>query len=295
MKKFATLLILAFLPSGLLADGVLDIPAMQSSIADANGTQVAYKTLGDPEDPAVLLIMGLGASHKLWGNGLPVDLVEAGYHVIVFDNRDVGESQKFDEQGDPMMWWETIKYYIGLELNAPYDLGDMANDSVGLLDTLGLEKVHVVGASMGGMIAQVVAARHPDRVLSLTSIMSTPGFADHLPPPGELPIGESGESESEEAQAARLKELGIHLEAMPRQILAILKSGDRSEEVRTISAPTLVIHAQQDSLIKPEHGAYTAELIEGSEYILYEEMGHNLPEAIMPQLVSAMVKHMGAE
>jgi pimeloyl-ACP methyl ester carboxylesterase len=276
---------------------LLDIPSIDASIARANGINVAYKVLGESDDPTILMIMGLGGSHKLWGNDLPGRLVNAGYQVIVFDNRDVGQSQKFDEAGDPLMWWEGLKYAMGFDVNAPYDLNDMAADSVGLLDTLELEQVHVVGASMGGMIAQVVAAQYPERVLSLTSIMSTPGFADHLPPPGDLPITEGGddESESEGERAARLESFGLHLDAMPRQIMAILKSGDRSEEVRTISAPTLVIHGQQDTLIKPEHGAYTAELIEGSEYIVYEEMGHNLPESVMPELVSAMLGHMGSE
>lgn len=146
---------------------------------------------------------------------------------------------------------------------------------------------------MGGMIAQVVAARHPERVLSLTSIMSTPGFADHLPPPGELPITESDEDETEEERKARFEDFGLYLDAMPRQILAILKSGDRSEEVRTIAAPTLVLHGADDTLIVPEHGAYTAELIAGSEYILFENMGHNLPTEVMPALVGAMLEHMG--
>ena len=301
MKKILPFLLSCFLSVVVSADDaqefLLDIPSVDASMARANGINVAYKVLGESDDPTILMIMGLGGSHKLWGNDLPGRLVNAGYQVIVFDNRDVGQSQKFDEEGDPLMWWEGLKYAMGFDVNAPYDLNDMAADSVGLLDTLELEQVHVVGASMGGMIAQVVAAQYPERVLSLTSIMSTPGFADHLPPPGDLPITEGGddESDSEEERAARLESFGLHLDAMPRQIMAILKSGDRSEEVKTISAPTLVIHGQQDTLIKPEHGAYTAELIEDSEYIVYEEMGHNLPESVMPELVSAMLDHMGSE
>lgn len=265
---------------------------MESSFVNANGTNVAYKVIGEAEDPTVLLIMGLGGSHKLWGNDLPNRLMASGYQVIVFDNRDVGESQKFDEHGDPLMWWEGLKWQLGFDINAPYDLGDMAADSIGLLDALEIERVHVVGASMGGMIAQVVAARYPERVLSLTSIMSTPGFADHLPPPGELPLGEQDENMTEEERAAQLESFGIHLDAMPRQILAILKSGDRSAEVRTIKSPTLVIHGEQDTLIVPEHGEATAELIEGSKYVVYEEMGHNLPETVMPKMVAEMVDHM---
>ena len=258
----------------------------------ANGINVAYKSIGNPENPTVLLIMGLGGSHRLWGNDLPNRLLEAGYRVVVFDNRDVGDSQRFDEAGNPIMWWEGLKWQLGFDVNAAYDLGDMASDSVGLMDALGVEQAHVVGASMGGMIAQVVAARHPERVLSLTSIMSTPGFADHLPPPGELPITEADIDEPEDERKARLETFGLYLDAIPRQIMAILKSGDRTEEVRSINVPTLVLHGQEDTLIAPEHGAYTAELIEGSDYIVFENMGHNLPPEVMPALVGAMVEHM---
>ena len=270
----------------------VDIPNVQASYTLSNGINVAYKSIGNPEDPTVLMIMGLGGSHRLWGTDLPNRLLEAGYRVVVFDNRDVGSSQRFDEAGDPTMWWEFLKWQLGFEVNAAYDLSDMAKDSVGLLDALQVDQAHVVGASMGGMIAQVVAARHPERVLSLTSIMSTPGFADHLPPPGELPITQEETDESEEERKARLEGFGLYLDAIPRQIMAILKSGDRSEEVRGISVPTLVLHGQEDTLITPEHGAYTAELIEGSEYIVFENMGHNLPAEVMPALVGAMVDHM---
>jgi pimeloyl-ACP methyl ester carboxylesterase len=270
----------------------VDVPAMQASYTQANGINVAYKSIGNPENPTVLLIMGLGGSHRLWGNDLPNRLLEAGYRVVVFDNRDVGDSQRFDEAGNPIMWWEGLKWQLGFDVNAAYDLGDMASDSVGLMDALGVEQAHVVGASMGGMIAQVVAARHPERVLSLTSIMSTPGFADHLPPPGELPITEADIDEPEDERKARLETFGLYLDAIPRQIMAILKSGDRTEEVRSINVPTLVLHGQEDTLITPEHGAYTAELIEGSDYIVFENMGHNLPPEVMPALVGAMVEHM---
>lgn len=300
MKLLVSLLLSFSLASPLFATEAVDdspsIRAIEAIHAQVNDIDIAYKVLGDKENPAVLMIMGLGGSHILWGDNLPNQLVEAGYQVVLFDNRDVGESQRLDEQGNPTIWWEFIKDKLGFGVNAPYELGDMASDTIGLMDELRLEQAHIVGASMGGMIAQVLAARYPERVISLTSIMSTPGFADHLPPAGEMGgFAESEVAETEAEAKARLENFGFYLDALPRQIMAILKSGDRSEEVKTISAPTLVMHGKDDTLIPIAHGEYTAELIEGSTFVAFEGMGHNLPPAVLPAIVSSMLAHMGSQ
>ena len=269
------------------------IRAIEAQRVTVNGVEIAYKRLGDERAPAIVMVMGLGGTHLLWGDALPLRLAEAGYQVILFDNRDVGASTRFDEFGDPLLWWEFIKDRFGFEVSAAYDLGDMALDTVGLMDALEIEQAHIVGASMGGMIAQVVAARHPERTLSLTSIMSTPGFGDHLPPPGNQVnnlMEESEQSEEERLKAMNFR--GIEPQSMPRQILAILKSGNRADEVKTISVPTLVMHGEDDTLIPPRHGEYTAELIEGASYVVFSGMGHNLPADVLPALASQLLKHL---
>lgn len=302
-KALAILLLIFSADFGLAADEAsvgysVKVRQVETHFVEANGVNIAYKVLGGKDDPAVLMIMGLGGSHLLWGDDLPNRLLEAGYQVVLFDNRDVGQSQHFNEQGDPLLWWELLKFQFGFEVNAVYDLADMADDSIALMDELGLRNAHIVGASMGGMIAQIVAARYPDRTRTLVSIMSTPGFADHLPPPGEQSgqqLTSMANGETDEETSERLKRMGLHPESMPRQIMAILKSGDRSDEVRSISVPTLVLHGAEDTLIPPEHGEYTAELIEGSKYIVFQGMGHNLPADILPELTKSMVAHMQAE
>jgi pimeloyl-ACP methyl ester carboxylesterase len=260
----------------------------------ANGIKIAYKVIGQPTDIPVLLIMGLGASHRLWRDDLVRGLVDEGYRVVLFDNRDVGESQRFDEHGQPWLWWQFIRNRIGFGVDAAYSLNDMADDSVALLDTLEIEDAHIVGASMGGMIAQVIAARYPTRTRSLISIMSTTG-APHLPPPSNeagarLQDLASGEGDRQQY----LKSLGMHPEAMPRQILAVMDRGDRSEEVKTIKAPTLVLHGADDALLPPPHGEHTASLIEGSKLVIFQSMGHNMPDEVVPELLKNMIEHMRA-
>ena len=281
-----------------LADEPIDfsakIRAIEPSHAQVNDVDIAYKVLGNREDPAVLLIMGLGSSHILWGDAIPNQLVKAGYQVVLFDNRDVGDSQRLVEHGKPTIWWEVIKGRLGFEMKAPYDLSDMAADTLGLMDVMQIDKAHIVGASMGGMIAQVLAAQYPNRILSLTSIMSTPGFADHLPPPGEMSgsFTEPSENETEAEAKLRLEKFGFYLDSIPRQLMAIIKSGDRSEQVKTITAPTLVMHGNEDTLIPVAHGQYTSELIKGSKFVAFDGMGHNLPPAVLPALMGEMVSHM---
>jgi pimeloyl-ACP methyl ester carboxylesterase len=189
---------------------------------------------------------------------------------------------------------QLIKHKLGLSVNAPYSLDDMAADAVGLMDALGYQDGHIIGTSMGGMIAQIVAAKYPERTRSLISIMSTTG-ARHLPPPTSLAenrLKDLAEGEAEADREAKIRARGFYPKSMPRHLMAVFKVGDRSGAVASIQAQTLVVHGADDGLIPPAHGEHTAELIEGAEFILFEGMGHNLPEAVMPDLISSMTAHM---
>ncbi len=261
------------------------------TLASLNGIDLAYTQTGETEHPAVLMIMGLTGSHRLWGDDIVNRLVDAGYRVVLFDNRDTGDSARLDELGTPTIWWEMLKSVIGIGVDAPYTLRDMADDGLAVLDELGIEQAHIVGASMGGMIAQIIAAENPDRVLSLVSIMSTTG-AEHLPQgSAESQDGLMDIADSEEDAARQLNDIGIYPEAMPRQLMAIVEAGDRSEQVKTISVPTLVQHGVEDTLLPLPHGEHTHELIEGSVFKTYEGMGHDLPEDVIPLVVADMVSH----
>ena len=221
-------------------------------------------------------------------------MAAGGYEILLLDNRDTGASTRFDDWGQPTLWWELLKYKLGFSVNAPYTLNDMASDITGLMAAVGYDKAHIIGASMGGMIAQIVAAQHPEKTQSLISIMSTTG-APHLPPPTEeaeqrlrnLAIGEAA-AEREQA----IRDRGFYPESMQRHLMAIFKVGDRSAEVATISAPTLVIHGADDGLVPPEHGEHTASLIKGSAFSLVSGMAHDMPEEVIPLLVQQMTTHM---
>jgi pimeloyl-ACP methyl ester carboxylesterase len=223
-------------------------------------------------------------------------LAEAGYQVLMFDNRDTGASTRFDQWGQPTLWLQLLKRQLNLPVNAPYSLDDMAADAVGLMDALGYQDGHIIGTSMGGMIAQIVAAKYPQRTRSLISIMSTTG-ARHLPPPtnlAETRLRNLAEGEAEEEREASIRARGFYPASMPRHLMAVFKVGDRSAEVATIQADTLVLHGVDDGLIPPAHGEHTAELIKGSKYVLFEGMGHNLPPAVIPDLIANMTSHIDA-
>lgn len=263
----------------------------------ANGIEIAYRTVGADDRPAVVMIMGLGASHIVWGDNLIKGLEQAGYRVVLFDNRDVGGTTRFDAWGEPTLWWQFMKDRLGFEVDAPYTLGDMAADTVALMDVLNLQDAHVVGASMGGMIAQLVAARYPQRTRTLVSIMSTTG-APHLPSPSTEASDSlrnlASNDEDNAQRRAEMSERGFYPEAMPRQMMAIFKSGDRTAEVATITVPTLVLHGADDTLLQPAHGLYTAEVIPGAEIEIFAGMGHNIPDPVLPLLLARMVEHMQA-
>jgi len=231
-----------------------------------------------------------------WGDALISGLANGGYEILLLDNRDTGDSTRFDEWGQPVLWWELLKYRLGFSVNAPYTLDDMGADIAGLMDAVGYDEAHIVGASMGGMIAQIVAAQYPEKTRSLISIMSTTN-APHLPPPTEeaekrLRNLATGEAAAEREQSIR--DRGFHPESMQRHLMAIFKTGDRSAEVATIRAPTLVLHGADDGLVPPEHGRHTASLIADSRFLLIEGMAHDMPEDIIPQLVDEMTRHMDA-
>jgi len=258
---------------------------------------IAYRIVEpDPDKPKAVVIMGLGGSNVAWGDALISGLANGGYEILLLDNRDTGASTRFDEWGQPVLWWELLKYRLGFPVNAPYTLNDLGADIAGLMDAVGYDEAHIVGASMGGMIAQIVAAQYPEKTRSLISIMSTTN-APHLPPPTDeaenrLRNLATGEAEADREQAIR--DRGFYPESMQRHLMAIFKTGDRSDEVATIAAPTLVLHGADDGLVPPEHGRHTASLIPDSRFLLVEGMAHDMPEDIIPLLVDEMTGHMDA-
>tara|TARA_Y100000766_G_scaffold270098_1_gene267693 strand:+ start:1476 stop:2399 length:924 start_codon:yes stop_codon:yes gene_type:complete len=258
---------------------------------------IAYRIVEpDPDKPKAVVIMGLGGSNVAWGDALISGLANGGYEILLMDNRDTGASTRFDEWGQPVLWWELLKYRLGFSVNAPYTLNDMGDDITGLMDIVGYDEAHIVGASMGGMIAQIVAAEYPKKTRSLISIMSTTN-APHLPPPtdeAEMRLRNLATGEAEADREQSIRDRGFYPESMQRHLMAIFKTGDRSDAVSTIVAPTLVLHGADDGLVPPEHGRHTASLIQESRFLLIEGMAHNLPEEIIPLLVDEMTGHMDA-
>jgi pimeloyl-ACP methyl ester carboxylesterase len=285
---------------------------MAEQTARANGIEIAYETIGDPSNPPLLLVMGLGMQLIHWDTELCEQLAERGFYVIRFDNRDSGHSTKI---GAPVP--DVRRAMIGLGFDAPYLLEDMAEDAFGLLDALGIEAAHVVGASMGGMIAQTMAIKRPERVLSLTSIMSTTGerragrpklrvwgvLMQRAPEEKEAyierfvrvfrMIGSKGfplQDERIRELAAATYERGHHTAGTGRQLAAILKSGDRTEQLRSVAVPTTVIHGRDDPLVPFRGGRATARAIPDARLIAIPGMGHDLPREVWPQLVDAVAE-----
>ena len=282
--------------------------------ATAGETALAYEVFGSPEHPPLVLVMGLATQMIGWPDEFCELLATAGFQVVRFDNRDVGLSSHFDLAGTPDL---TPIFTEGVMEDAPYTLADMAADTVGLCDWLGLDRVHLVGASMGGMIAQEVAARSPERLLSLTSIMATP--APHIgaptaaasaalltPPPSSIEeagarsvtvyrvIGSPGYPLDEAALIQRGQESfrrGNDPAGVARQLAAIHASGDRTPALRNVRVPTLVLHGADDPLIQVAGAVATAEAIAGSRLVTYAGMGHDLPRALWPQLVEEISGH----
>ena len=296
MRKIILYFALAVLASSAHADySRLYFDHTPSMSTQSGDTDIAYRIFNrGSENPKLLLIMGLGGAGAAWGDAFLQALEFEGFEIIVIDNRDTGSSEMFTEWGKPTLWWQLLKYELGFSVDAPYDLNDMAADSIAVLDDAGYDQVHVMGVSMGGMIAQVLAAQYPERIASLTSIMSTT-FAPHLPPPTSAAEGNLRSLAEGDAEASReeaMRDRGFYPESMERHLMAVFDTGDRTEEVQTIDKPTLVIHGSEDPLIPPEHGVHTAEQIKGAKFVLVEGMGHNLPETFHPQIIGLMSEHI---
>ena len=296
MKTILLSLLLFVLVNSSYADFSRDyIDGHQLNTVTVNSIDIAYRVLGQGEGrPKVLMIMGLGGSNVAWGDNLIRGLVDNGYEVVIYDNRDTGASTSFDDWGQPTLWLQLLKHSLRLPVNAPYHLNDMAADAVALMDSIGYSKAHIVGVSMGGMIAQIVAARYPQRTRSLISIMSST-MARHLPAPTDLAEGrlrELAEGEAEAEREAAIRNRGFYPQTMPRHLMAIFKAGDRSIEVAGIQASTLVLHGADDGLLPPAHGMHTAELINDARFVLLQDMGHNIPTALVPDIVAHMTQHM---
>ena len=285
---------------------------MAEERATLDGIEIAYETIGDPSNPPLLLVMGLGTQLIHWDLELCGLFAERGFHVIRFDNRDAGRSTYIDAPVPNIR-----RAMAGLKIDAPYLLADMADDAFGLLDHLGIEAAHVVGASMGGMIAQTMAIRRPERVLSLTSIMSTTGERRVGRPklrvwgvllrraPGDKDaaveyfvrvfrmIGSKGFPADEDrlrTLAAEAYDRGHSPAGTGRQLAAIMASGDRTERLRGVRVPTLVFHGRDDPLVPFRAGRATADAIPDARLVAIPGMGHDLPRQVWPQLVDAVAE-----
>ena len=278
----------------------------------ANGIEIAYETFGDPGARPLLLVMGLGAQMLVWHDDLCSAFVDRGFHVIRYDNRDVGLSTHLHDAPAP----DVMAALAGDHSSASYTLDDMADDAIGLLDELSIRSAHVVGASMGGMIAQTIAIRHADRVRSLTSIMSTPApgvgaatpeaSAALLAPPAtnreaaieralaaSKVIGSPGYPADEEWMkwaTGEAYDRGFDPAGVARQLVAIQASGDRRPGLAQVQVPTLVIHGADDPLVQLEGGEATARAVPDAELLVIPGMGHSLPRQVWPQIVDAIVR-----
>jgi len=283
--------------------------------ANVNNIEIEYETIGDPISKPLLLIAGLGSQMLAWSDEMCEILANRGFFVIRFDNRDIGLSTKFEDAGLPDFLEINAAYSRGERPEVPYTLEDMASDAVGVLDALNIDKTHVCGASMGGMIAQVLAYRHPSRVLSLTVIMSTTGNPD-LPQPkpeilaqffapvpserggfieemvkrGRLIHGTFAYDENQ-SREYRTKEYdrSYYPEGITRQLAAMAVPGNLKPKLAAIRAPTLVIHGREDPLNHIEAGKDIATAIPGAELLILDGMGHSFPREVIPNIVNALV------
>ena len=283
----------------------------------ANGVSLEVERYGDLAHPPLLLIMGLGAQLTLWPMELVEALVARGYHVIRYDNRDIGLSTKFTDAGVPNIRKVALMRLFGLRPKLPYRLTDMAADAVALLDALKIKQAHIVGASMGGMIAQLVAATYPERTLSLTSIMSTTGNrrvpparpaafkALTTPPPANaglevmIPhviriaraIGSPAYPAAEDRLVDRISrdfQRSFHPTGSARQLAAIIDDGCRRDRLKRVTAPSLVIHGTDDPLVRVEGGRDTAAHIAGARLHEIKGMGHDLPLELVDEVADAI-------
>jgi pimeloyl-ACP methyl ester carboxylesterase len=285
---------------------------MSESTCIAGDVELCYQTFGDPGDTALLLVMGLGTQMLWWREAFCETLAERGFHVVRYDNRDVGRSSRLSHAPLPTAWQLLRRDRRA----ATYTLSDMAGDGLALLDHLGIHRAHVVGASMGGMIAQTMAVERPERVLSLVSMMSNTGawWAGRpalrlyprliTRPPAERDTyveqsvrgfrqiaspGFEWDEEEHRQMAAMAFDRMLEPAASTRQLAAILASGDRTPLLRRITTPTLVIHGTADRLVRPSGGRATAKAIPGARLMMIEGMGHDLPRGAWPRVIDGIV------
>ena len=286
---------------------------MDERFCKVGDVELCYEPFGDPGRPAVLLVMGLGTQMLAWHSDFCTELADRGFFVIRYDNRDVGRSTHLTDRPVPRP-----TEFLTRRIRQPaYLLADMAADGIGLLDELGVERAHVVGASMGGMIAQTMAANHPDRVLSLVSIMSSTGSRwSGQPAPRILPVFLQKPATSKEAYVERLVKLfalvgspgferdqdelrelaatswdrGNDPGGMARQLGAIIASGHRAADLKQIQVPTLVIHGKSDRLIRPSGGRATARAIPDARLDVIDGMGHDLPRGVWPRILDGIAQ-----
>lgn len=287
---------------------------------NANGIDLAYERHGDPTHPVVLLIQGLAAPLSAWPSRFIDCLVAQGFHVVRFDNRDMGQSQKIDDAGIPNIATLAIKNFLRIPVQSPYSLEDMMRDTDALLGELNIEQAHVVGASMGGMIAQLLAIHKPERVQSLISVMSTSGNRS-LPKVRwrvSKQLMRRPKSSSRQDQVAfnmqtwriigspaypysddylkdftrAILERGIHRPGVARQMAAVLTAPSRVGDLARVSAPTLVIHGDADPLVRVESGIDTANAIPNAQLKIIPGMGHDLPPELIDEVVADIAQHI---
>jgi pimeloyl-ACP methyl ester carboxylesterase len=292
---------------------------LERATTHSGAIAIEHETFGDPSHPAVLLVMGFGTQLLGWDAGFCRMLAARGRYVIRYDNRDCGLSTKLDEHpvhlGDFITAVTSGEFDRALAM-APYSLLDMARDGMDLLTELGIARAHVVGSSMGGMIAQKLAIEFPDRVLTLTSMMSSTGEQEYgqSTPEAQHVLFSSrpadrdgyvaaaerevvwasrryGDAAQLRAQAAASYDRAYYPAGVPRQLAAMILDGSRAEALKTLRVPTLVIHGLDDTLIEPSGGRRTAELVPGARLLLVEGMGHDRPPALWPHLVDAIAEH----
>ncbi len=292
---------------------------MPTITTPTTGIEIFYEDHGDPSHDVILLVMGLGAQLTLWPDELVETLVGEGFRVIRYDNRDIGLSQKMEGARAPSLPIQILRKKIGFPARVPYTLTDMAHDGIGVLDALGIGQAHVVGASMGGMIVQLMAVHFPERLMSMTSIMSTTGNPK-LPPAEKHAmqaliapitsmeeeslvahglniaknIGSPGfpfDPEQQRERVLRNVRRSVYPAGPQRQLAAIIDDGCRRSRLAQVRTPTLVLHGEDDPLVKLEAGEDTARHISGARLVTIPGWGHDIPQPLIPRVASEIVTH----
>ncbi len=291
---------------------------MSAAFAPANGIRLCYETFGDPANPPLVLIMGLAAQMIVWDDEFCALLAGRGFWVVRFDNRDIGMSTRFPKARTPGLAELALAFTARIKFRVPYTLSDMAADTVGLMDALGIRSAHIVGASMGGAIAHEIAILYPARVRSMTSIMSSTGDPK-LPGPTprararlakRVPLDREGyvreyvatwrvlagdhfpfNAERTARQGTAAYDRGINPPGVARQLLAIAATGNRKQALRGVRVPTLVIHGTADPLVPDAGGQDTARTIPGARLLLIGGMGHSFPREVWPRIIDAIATH----